>query len=103
MAVMWISFRIADVTVAGKSYDDRLNALIEALQGVGTQWWDQTTSFIVVETANTVGDVAGRIKAALAPSVDLALIRAMDSKDARIIGNNADDDIYVIMPYLKGL
>lgn len=103
MAVVWISFRIANKSVNGRSYDDRLTAVKDVVLTSGSQYWDVTTSFYAVETPSGVNQIAAKIKAAIEPSADVALIRAMDTKTAYIVGANNDDDIFELMPYLTKL
>jgi hypothetical protein len=101
MAVYWITFRISENTVNGRSYEDRYRALQEAVTRRATQFWDQPTSFLVFSSLAEIGTLASEFKRAIAPSHDLFLIREMDTKSAILCGNNQDRDIFGMMPYLK--
>jgi hypothetical protein len=103
VAVVWISFRIANKTINGQSYQDRLDALNDIVMVSATTYWDVTTSFYAIETPSSAAQIAANVKAALEPSADIALVRAMDTKDAYIVGANNDDDIFALIPYLKKL
>mgnify|MGYP001467596370 CR=1 FL=1 len=101
MATYWITFRIADVTVSGRSYEDRYNALVKIVTGNSPKWWVQTTSYLAFTSDQGIGSIAAEFKAAIAPSHDLFLIRQMDKQSARICGKNDDKYIYDLMPYLE--
>ena len=108
MAVFWISFRIADKTVNGKTYNQRRDGLETAIGSVSSAWWKETTSFIVFETRQTLETVARTIKREIAPACDLFLIRRMDAKAAIICGNNDEPEIYDLFKhdgktYLKSI
>ncbi|HEY8037953.1 MAG TPA: hypothetical protein VIF37_20450 [Methylobacter sp.] len=103
MTTYWITFRIADARVGSKSYEDRYNALIEAIDTVATGFWGETTSFIAFSSGKSIDTIAAACKSAIAPTHDLFLIRVMDTKSAIICGKNEDQDIFALMPYLKKL
>jgi hypothetical protein len=44
----FVTFRIADKTVGGKSYTDRYETLIDNVYVEGNAYWDETTSFLIV-------------------------------------------------------
>lgn len=97
MAVCWISFRISEKTVGGKTYDDRYDALEKAVKDISSNYWKETTSFIVFETDTGFNTAARSFKAAIAPTVDLFLVRRMEAKKAIICGANDDDNIFDLM------
>lgn len=101
MAAYWITFRIADVTVSGRTYEDRYNALVKTVTENSTKWWGETTSYYAFTSSQGIDAVAAKCKAAIASSHDLFLVREMDKKSARICGKNDDKDIYDLMPYLE--
>jgi len=101
MAVCWISFRIAKKTVGGKTYDQRYEALENAVQDISSMYWKETTSFIVFETDTAFKSAAKTFKDKIEPGHDLFLMRKMDAKEAIICGKNDDNDIYEMMNYLE--
>lgn len=105
MATFWISFRIAEKTVGGKTYDKRYEDFIDELRTfVSGKVWEKTTSFVVFESHQTIGAIARGLKEKIAPSEDLFLMREMNQKSAVIVGKNDDDDIFDLMgDYLKKL
>jgi DNA-binding LacI/PurR family transcriptional regulator len=101
MTVYWLTFRLHEDDISGRSYDKRYKALVDAVDKHSTQWWVEPTSFFVFESATMIGSIAAACKAAIAPTHDLVLIRAMDSKSAVIVGKPEDPEIFKLMPYLK--
>lgn len=103
MATYWITFRIEQRTVNGRSYAERYEALQQAVLGSATRYWQEPTSFIAFETSASIDAVSTVCKASIAPSHDLFLVREMDKQNARICGQNGDKDIQDLMPYLKAI
>ncbi len=87
MATLWITFRLKEGVVAGRDYNKRYEALIEAVKKhrVGG-WWFEPTSFWLIGTNSTKAAVAASIKAAIAPSEDMALVGSMDTTGAVVVG-----------------
>lgn len=101
MATYWITFRIAYESVGGRSYDDRYDAFTEAIVANASNYWAQTTSFYIIESSSSIDTLTETLKRKFAPSKDLFLIRQVDTKSAKICGQNEDNDIFIFMPYLK--
>ena len=101
METFWISFRISEKTASGKTYEDRYKALEETVSGMMSEYWKDTTSFIIFKSSSTIDTIAAECKKAIAPSVDLFLIRMLDTKSARICGKIEDNDILELMDYVK--
>lgn len=101
MKTYWVSYRIADVTVDGRSYENRYNAFVDGITEILQTWWSETTSYYAFTSPKGIGDVAARLKAAIKPSHDLFLLREMDARAARICGKNDDQNIFKLMPYLQ--
>ena len=103
MSAYWITFRIDDSSIGGRSYDKRYLALQDAVQSSASKWWVESTSFIAFEAIADIAVLARAFKTAIAPSHDLFLIRQMDTQSAIICGKVNDKDIFNLMPYLKVL
>jgi hypothetical protein len=101
MTTYWLTFRIHNAAVGGRSYEQRYEALNETIRTNCSKWWKEPTSFIAFESNSTISALIAKCKAAIAPSHDLALIRAMDTKSAMVCGIVKDQDIFALMPYLK--
>ena len=103
MTSYWITFRIANRTVNGKTYDARYEALREAIRLRSSKWWLKPTSYIAFASQDEIDVLAKACKAAIAPEYDMFLMRKMDEKNAIICGANDDRDIYDLMPYLESI
>jgi hypothetical protein len=104
MTSFWLTFRIADDIQHHRTYQERYDALIQAVTSHQSGlYWGQSTSFLIFESDDGIGSIAQSAKNAIDPRYDLFLIRELDRKSAVIVGKNPDNDIYKIMPYLKKL
>lgn len=101
MATYWITFRIADNTVGGRTYDDRYESFTTTILASSSSYWDQTTSFYIFESDLSIDALASILKMEIAPTCDLFVIRELGKHSARIYGHNDDKEIFVFMPYLK--
>ncbi|MET4067046.1 16S rRNA C1402 (ribose-2'-O) methylase RsmI [Bradyrhizobium sp. S3.2.6] len=101
MTVYWLTFRIHEATVGGRTYEKRYEALNDAVRTNCTQWWKDPTSFIAFESASTIKSLINALAGAVAESHDMFLIREMDTKSAGIYGKIVDQDIFKLMPYLQ--
>lgn len=101
MTKYWLSFRIADQTANGKTYNERYEAFKDSVEALSTTLWNETTSFYVFESEFDINALSTVLQAEIDESVDLFLIRQLDSQSARICGANRDHSIFVLMPYLK--
>jgi hypothetical protein len=100
MAAYWLTFRIHEASIGGRTYERRYEDLNEAVRTSCSKWWKTPTSFIAFESASTIDALAKKFAGAIAPSQDLFLIRMMDTQSAAICGKNDDTDIFTLMPYL---
>ncbi|WP_031371875.1 hypothetical protein [Lysobacter antibioticus] len=101
MATFWLSFRIAYETVGGKTYETRYNDFTNTLAGLRTKYWEETSSFMIFESAFSIDQIATKAKAAFAPSTDIFVIRDLNRQTARACGNIKDQDLFVLAPYAK--
>lgn len=97
MAVFWITFRIAD----DDTYVERYTALVDAIKGNSSKFWEEATSFILFESAQNMAGITERVKAAIDDSRDLVLIGMPDFKSATVIGPVADQDLFKLMSFTK--
>ncbi|BCH60404.1 hypothetical protein RvVAR0630_30280 [Agrobacterium vitis] len=74
MAYYCISFRIADQTAVGRSYDQRRKGLMEAAHAQKKGLWDSTTSFILAESTFDTVNFAKSVCADLSPQHDMAVV-----------------------------
>jgi hypothetical protein len=75
--------------------------LVKAIRSVSIKYWEKTSSFFAIDTAQDLDTIAARCKVAIAPSKDLVLVLDANNKAGRITGKNDDQDIFLIIPYVK--
>jgi len=97
MTTYWITFRI----LKDQTYEKRRDAFLEAIHDTSETFWEDTTSFIVFSSSQSIEEIAESCERAISPKHDLFLIRQIDKKSAYICGKNEDLDIFKLMPYLK--
>lgn len=73
-----VTFRIANKTVGGKTYEDRYRKLIDNLTKEGLGYWDETTAFVLVESALDTFSFIDRAKSGLC---DQDLLFVFDPSD----------------------
>lgn len=98
MATFMVSFRIAQLDNHSERYDGLNAAILSASSG---NYWDETTSFYVLESDLSISTFINYLKAEINPQYDTVLVRSLDSKTAFIAGVVRDGDIFTLMPYLK--
>ncbi|WP_181706924.1 hypothetical protein [Chthonobacter rhizosphaerae] len=69
-----VTFRIADKTVKGKTYNERRLRLIENARTNGLSFWDGTTSFILVESSLDTYGFAEMVFAGLSEADDMVFV-----------------------------
>lgn len=95
MVAYWLSFRVAEHDVEGRSGHDRRTALEEVVyEASGPDWWDATTSFMIFNSDWRFSDLTNRMKAAISQADDVFLIRKLNYRQARICGKVDDLDIF---------
>lgn len=97
MGVYWLSFRLAEEG----DYDLRYKGLYAAIESRSTKWWFETSSFILFESAESIGTLSTAVKAAIDPSKDLVVLGMTEIKDMRVIGVYEDRDIESLVPFMK--
>lgn len=69
-----VTFRIADKTVNGKTYDERRASLVENARAEKMGFWDETKSFILVESNEHTPNLAARICKGLSAADDMVVV-----------------------------
>jgi hypothetical protein len=100
MAVFAVSFDLH----YDANYQDRYASFMEQVKKGGV-WWADTTSFVVVRTAETIDTFCSRIytQSSFNSTKDLYLVMDTEVKSARIRGKISDRDIFKLIPYLTEL
>ncbi|MBO6668250.1 hypothetical protein [Parvibaculum sp.] len=74
-----VTFRIADKTVGGKNYSQRREQLVENVHTEGLGYWEETTSFFLVESTEDTPSFARKAAKGLSERDDLLV--AFDPSD----------------------
>jgi len=100
MTVFTVSFSIT----FDDSYSQRYDSFMEQVKQ-GGKWWAETTSFVVVQTDETIDAFCSRIyvKSDFNATKDRYLVLDANAKDGRYRGVNTDDDLFTLIPYVKKL
>ena len=69
-----ITFRIADKTVGGKTYADRRQMLMHNARTKGLGFWEETTSFVLTESAMNTWDFADKVCSGLSAANDIVVV-----------------------------
>ena len=99
MSTYCVTFRIADKTVSGKSYDDRYRQFMKDVKDGGGFWFDPT-SFLLVESHRSTPDYAKKAVQALSEVHDMAFIFDPEDMSACYFGNV--EDLKVLKSFFPG-
>ena len=69
-----VTFRIANKTVGGKTYDERRLSLVENVRENGRGYWEDTTSFFLVESSLNTPTFAARASKGLSATDDMVVV-----------------------------
>jgi hypothetical protein len=69
-----VTFRLANKTINGKSYDERRQMLIDNVRTVGMGYWDEPTSFFLAESSLHTEPFAAKACKGLSASEDLVFV-----------------------------
>ncbi|WP_425105507.1 hypothetical protein [Ancylobacter sp.] len=81
-----VTFRIANKTVAGKTYDERREALIASARAENLGFWEETTSFMLVESDLYTSALARRLVEGLSKKDDILFIFDPSDKSGNYFG-----------------
>lgn len=70
----YIIFRISNRTIGGKTYKDRRRLLVENARKENKGFWDETTSYILMESDLSTSGLAERACEGLSAEYDLVLV-----------------------------
>lgn len=93
----WVTFRIAEVG----NDDARRAAMLDAVkETTAGKWWTEPTSFVLFESSLSIDQLATVLKGAIDLDRDIVLIGMPHFKDARVIGNVEDADLFELLPFV---
>jgi hypothetical protein len=96
MAIFAITFRIED----DSTYASRYNSVVAAIKGATTStYWDEPTSFFLIESGKNSADVAAQIDAnsTFDSKKDLLLVINLSQKGYKVLGHYTDKDLDVLL------
>ena len=74
MSTYCITFRIANRTINGRTYDQRREQLIENARKAKGGYWEETTSFILAESGLNTDVYAKQVSDGLSATDDLVVV-----------------------------
>lgn len=101
MWAYYITFRIADRTVNGATHDDRRLSLIENARKANAGYWEDTTSFMLVESNLNTPTFAAQVCAGLSKEYDMVVVIDPSDKSASYFG--AVRELDVLKSFFPGL
>jgi hypothetical protein len=96
-----VSFRIADRTVAGKTYQERYDCLMNNLKSTqvkGSGFWMEPTSFALVESHLDTESFAAKAVSGLDKKNDIVFVFDPQDMSARYIGVEHKDVLASFFP-----
>jgi len=69
-----VTFRISDKTINGKTYAQRREMLINNVRKEGRGYWEETTSFFLVESPDNTNAVTQAASKGLSPQDDILVV-----------------------------
>ncbi|NQV58971.1 MAG: hypothetical protein HQ502_04845 [Alphaproteobacteria bacterium] len=101
MSTYCITFRIANRTVSGKTYNQRREALVENAQKENLGYWEETTSFLLVESSLDTNAFSKRVRSGLSEADDLLVV--FDPSDMSACYFGAIDNLGVLESFFPRL
>jgi hypothetical protein len=99
MSIYAISFRIGD-TGPDPSYEARYQSLVAAIHAQTHRYWDETTSFFLIESNKSPGTLADALvdSSSFDPRKDLMLVvNLSDTRGEAVRGNYKDQDVNALL------
>jgi hypothetical protein len=100
MSTYCITFRIADKTINGKTYDDRYQQLVDNVY-TDSGYWDETTSFLLVSSDLSTPAFAAKTCRGLSPNDDIVVVFDPADMSASYFGPVKHPD--VLGSFFRGL
>lgn len=96
MAIHAVTFRL----LHDATYGDRYDSLVKAIrQATTTTYWDEATSFALIQSGESSAQVAARIDrtSTFAHSKDLLLVVNLSLNGFTVLGTANDQDLHKLM------
>lgn len=99
-----VTFRLANKTIGGKTYEERRASLVENARAEKLGFWDETTSFILVESNENTPTLTARICKGLSAADDMVVVFDPSDMSANYFGAVQHVDVLrSFFPKLKKL
>jgi hypothetical protein len=82
MSTYCVTFRLLNQTIDGKTYDDRRQSILDGVYQKGAGYWEETTSFLMVESALDTNAFAAKASNGLSAKHDMLV--AFDPSDMSV-------------------
>lgn len=100
----YVTFRVADKTAGGRSYADRRQSIIDAVRQKGKGYWEETTSFFLVESDLSTSALGAAAARDLSAADDLLVVIDPTDMSASYFGAVKHADVLrSFFPKLKKL
>jgi hypothetical protein len=94
-----VTFRVADQTVNGKTYNERRQSIVDSVRAKGLGYWEETTSFFLVESSLDTSAFAKAASKGL--SGDHDMLAAFDPSDMSLAYFGAIEHGDVLASFFK--
>lgn len=98
--VYWINFRLGEGGEQA-ARRDALDSVLSKLAGPQDARWTVTDGFLLLQSVYPLGTVATRIKAAIDPAADMAVIGMLGFDKGWVLGEVEDPRIFDMAPGMK--
>jgi hypothetical protein len=88
-----VTFRIGDVTVGGMTYADRRLKLLDNIRSKGMGYWEETTSFALVESSLDTPSFAAKACEGLSRNADMVVVFDPSDMSACYFGPIKHEDV----------
>lgn len=93
MSTYVVTFRIANLTARGHTYDERRERLVENVLAEGAGYWDETTSFFFVESNKDTYAMSEALVVGLSSKHDIVVVFDPQDMSACYFGPVQHEDV----------
>jgi hypothetical protein len=86
MFTYYVTFRIANDTVNGKTYAERRQTLVDNVRSAGAGFWDETTSFFLIESNLDTNAMGAKATSGLSAAKDMVVVIDPTDQSAAYFG-----------------
>lgn len=102
MSTYFVTFRIDSRTINGRTYSERRQSLLDHVVQKGRGFWDETTSFVLVESPLSTTDFVHEASKGLSAACDMVMVFDPDDQSAAYFGDVKHPDVLAsFLPKLR--